>query len=108
MKVEEIVSTARDAMTVKKVFGESYQQDGLTIVPAATVSGGFGGGSGHDEKGQEGEGGGFGMSGRPVGAYVIEGRTVRWKPAVDVTRIAGVVGMVACVYLITRRRRRSA
>lgn len=105
MKVEEIVSTARDAITVKRVFGESYQQDGLTIVPVAAISGGFGAGSGHDEKGGEGEGGGFGMSGRPVGAYVIEGRNVEWKPAVDLTRIGGILGMVTCVYLLTRRRR---
>jgi uncharacterized spore protein YtfJ len=105
MKVEEIVSTARDAITVKRVFGESYQHDGLTIVPAAAVSGAFGGGSGHDEKGGEGEGGGFGVSGRPVGAYVIDGRNVAWKPAIDLTRIAGILGMVTCVFLITRRRR---
>jgi uncharacterized spore protein YtfJ len=105
MKVEDIVSTARDAITVKRVFGESYEHDGLTIVPVAAVSGGFGGGSGHDEKGQEGEGGGFGVSGRPVGAYVVQGRTVRWKPAFDVTRTVSAVAMVACVYLVTRRRR---
>ena len=65
--------------SVKRVYGEPYEKDGLTVIPAAVVGGGAGGGAGHDDKGQEGEGGGFGVSGRPAGAYVTsldeEGRT---------------------------------
>jgi uncharacterized spore protein YtfJ len=71
MKVSEVFTTAKDAITVKRVYAEPYEKDGLTVIPAAVVGGGAGGGSGHDEKGQEGEGGGFGVSGRPAGAYVI-------------------------------------
>jgi len=67
MKVGEVLSSARDTFTVKRVYGEPYEKDGLTVIPAAVVSGGAGGGTGHDEKGQEGEGGGFGMIGRPAG-----------------------------------------
>ena len=72
MNVTDVISSARDAITVERVYGEPYEKDGLTVIPVATVGGGAGGGSGHDEKGQEGEGGGFGLSGRPVGAYVID------------------------------------
>ena len=36
----------RDAMTVKGVFGEAYELDGVTIIPVARVSGGAGGGGG--------------------------------------------------------------
>lgn len=107
MHVDEIVSTAKDAITVKRVFGEPYEKNGLTVIPAAAVAGGFGGGSGRDEKGQDGEGGGFGVMGRPVGAYVINGADVTWKPVVDPARIGAVLGAVAIVYLLTRRPRRT-
>ena len=43
MKVTDVLSTARDAITVKRVFGDPYEQDGLTIIPAAVVGGGGGG-----------------------------------------------------------------
>jgi uncharacterized spore protein YtfJ len=104
MKVADMVSTARDVITVKRVYAEPYEKDGLTVIPAAVVSGGAGGGTGHDEKGQEGEGGGFGVSGRPAGAYVIKGGEVSWRPAVDVNRILTIVGAVAIAYLLMRPR----
>ena len=81
---------ARDAITVSRVYGEPYEKDGLTVIPAARVSGGGGGGSGKDEKGGDGSGGGFGVSGRPAGAYVIRNGDVTWRPAVDPNRIVAV------------------
>jgi uncharacterized spore protein YtfJ len=105
MNVDEIVSTAKDALTVKRIYGDPYEHDGVTVIPVASVTGGFGGGAGKDEKGQNGEGGGFGMSGRPAGLYVIKGDTVTWRPAVDPARLLSILGMVAVVYLFTRRRR---
>ena len=103
MRLSEFMGTAKDTLTVRRVFGEPYEKEGLTLIPAAAVTGGFGGGSGQDESGQEGEGGGFGMSGRPVGAFVVQGTDVRWQPAVDPARMAAVIGTVAVVYLLTRR-----
>ena len=104
MKVEELLGTAKDAITVKRVYAEPFEKDGLTIVAAAAVSGGAGGGTGHDKDGQEGEGGGFGMRGHPVGAYVIKNGQVTWRPAVDANRAVLMVGLVALTYLLTRRR----
>ena len=104
MKVADVVNTARDAITVKRVYGEPYERDGLTVIPAAVVSGGGGGGTGHDEKGQEGEGGGFGVTGRPAGAYVVRDGEVSWRPAVDPNRIITIVGLVVIAYLISRPR----
>ena len=104
MKVTELLSTAKDAITVKRVYGEPYERDGLTVIPAAVVGGGAGGGGGHDEKGQEGEGGGFGMGGRPAGAFVIKDGQVTWRPAVDPNRIFLVMGLVAIAYVLTRPR----
>ena len=106
MKVDEIISNARDSLTVKRVYGEPLEKDGVTIVPAAAVSGGAGAGFGHDEKGQEGEGGGFGIAARPAGAYVIKGTDVRWRPAVDVNRLVTAVALVAFVFVLRRPRRK--
>ncbi len=104
MKVGEVLGSAGDTFTVKRVFGEPYEKDGLTIIPAAAVRGGVGGGTGHDEKGQEGEGGGFGMTGSPAGAYVVKDGKVKWLPAVDPNRIFLMAGMAVVVYLLMRPR----
>src|SRR6476620_11150640 len=104
MKTTDVITAARDAVTVKRVYGEPYEKDGTTVIPAAVVTGGGGGGTGHDEKGQEGEGGGFGLSGRPAGAYVIRGDQVSWRPAVDPNRMAMVLGMVLVAFLVSRPR----
>jgi uncharacterized spore protein YtfJ len=104
MKVSDVLGTAKDAITVERVYGEPYEKDGLTVIPAAAVVGGGGGGTGHDEKGQQGEGGGFGVSGRPTGAYVIRDGQVSWHPTVDVNRVVTMVGLAAIAYLLTRPR----
>jgi uncharacterized spore protein YtfJ len=81
--VDEILEGARDAMTVGRVYGEPIEQEGVTVVPAASVGGGGGGGGDDAQNG----GAGFGLRARPVGAYVIRGQDVTWVPAVDVSRI---------------------
>lgn len=91
-------------MTVRRVFAEPYEKNGVTIIPGAMVSGGGGGGGGHDDKGQEGEGGGFGMNARPVGAFVIKNGGVTWRPAVDVNRMLLVVGAVVIASVLSRAR----
>ena len=79
---------AQDAITVKRVFGDPIETEGVTVIPAAKVGGGGGGGGENENNG----GGGFGLGARPVGAYVIKGDDVRWVPAVDVNRLsAGVL-----------------
>ena len=102
MKVDELISRAKDSIAVKRVYGEPYERDGLTVIPAALVAGGGGGGSGHDESGGDGEGGGFGMAGRPAGVFAIKGDEVTWHPAVDPNRLATMAGLVAIVWLATR------
>jgi uncharacterized spore protein YtfJ len=104
MKVAELATTVRDAITVSRVFAEPYETDGVTVIAAATVVGGAGGGGGHDERGQEGEGGGFGVVARPAGAYVIKDGRARWCPAVDANRLVATIGAVAIAYLFTRAR----
>jgi uncharacterized spore protein YtfJ len=106
MKVTDVLGTASEAITVKRVFAEPYETEGITVIAAAAVAGGAGGGSGTDPGGQQGEGAGFGASARPVGAYLIKDGQVHWRPAIDPNRIITVVGLVAIAYLLRRPRRR--
>jgi uncharacterized spore protein YtfJ len=112
--IDDLVKGARDTLTVRRVFGEPYQTNGVTLVPAAAVRGG--GGAGEGEPGADtpgGSGGGFGMSARPVGAYQIRGDEVSWIPAADTTRVlilAEVLGAIALLMIrsvIKSRRRRA-
>ena len=112
-KVEELLSGARETLTVNRVFGQPYEKDGVTLIPAAAVRGGGGAGEGEDEQHAGGMGGGFGMSARPVGAYQIKDGEVTWIPAADTNRvifIGQMVGIVALLVLrsIIRSRRKRA
>ena len=49
MNVEELLTKARDTLSVSTVFAPPIEKDGITVIPAARVSGGSGGGSGTDE-----------------------------------------------------------
>ncbi|EWM15247.1 spore germination protein GerW family protein [Kutzneria sp. 744] len=104
MKIEDLLDSARESVSVRRVYGEPVQDNGLIVIPAASVGGGGGGGQGHDQRGQDGEGGGFGLTARPVGAYVIKNDNVRWVPAVDVNRLVATVGAVAIVGLLVAAR----
>ena len=106
--LDELLKGHRDAITVKKVFGDPYEKDGVTVIPAAKVIGGGGGGGGEAPEGQgKGEGSGFGVVARPVGAYVIRGNEVTWQPAIDVNRMtAGILAVAGLALLVFFRRRR--
>jgi uncharacterized spore protein YtfJ len=104
MEVQEVIAQARDAITVKRVFGEPYEKNGVTVIPAARVQGGAGGGGGEGPEGQgKGSGTGFGLSARPIGAFLIRGDEVSWRPAVDINRIALGAQVVAIFTLLSLR-----
>lgn len=94
-----IIERARDVLTVRRVFGEPIERDGITVIPAAKVRGGGGGGSDTEGNG----GGGFGVSATPAGAYVIKNGTVRWEPALDLGRTIFMGQLVGIVFLLTLR-----
>ncbi|MDH4142693.1 MAG: spore germination protein GerW family protein, partial [Chloroflexota bacterium] len=118
MQIDEILGQARDTMTVRRVFGEPIERDGLTLVPVANVMGGAGGGGGEaPAPGAEGAAGsdasgppmgsgmgvGYGVRATPAGVYVIKDGDVRWEPAMDLTRIAIMGQIVAIVLLLVVR-----
>lgn len=86
MKVDELLQGAREAISVRRVYGEPVEAEGVTVVPAAIVVGGGGGGGDADDNG----GGGFGLMARPVGAWVIREGEVSWRPALDLTLLAAI------------------
>ncbi|TMK78885.1 MAG: sporulation protein [Actinobacteria bacterium] len=98
--VDDMLAGARDAISVKRVFGDPIESDGITIVPAAKVGGGGGGGGDTEHNG----GGGFGLGAKPVGAYVIHEGEVTWKPAVDVNRLVAMAFVLGLVFALRARR----
>jgi uncharacterized spore protein YtfJ len=86
MDAAETIAQARDALTVKRVFGDPYERNGSTVIPVAKVQGGAGGGGGEAADGK-GSGSGFALSARPAGVFVIKGDQVDFRPAVDVNRV---------------------
>jgi len=43
------------------------------------------------------------MNARPIGAYVIRGDEIEWRPAVDLTRVILFGQLIALVALLTAR-----
>ncbi len=99
MDVQEMVAKMQDAATVKRVYGEPYEKDGVSVVPAARVSARGGSGT---ARGGEHSGGGFRVDAEPVGAYVIRDGEVEWQPVFDLSAVVlrgQLVGMVALLIL---------
>jgi uncharacterized spore protein YtfJ len=87
VNVEEVLAQARSSMTVKRVFGEPIEKDGLTIIPVAKISGGGGGGGGQGDDGSGGSGVGYGLQSQPLGVYVIKDGKLSWQPSIDVNKV---------------------
>ncbi|HEX2425323.1 MAG TPA: spore germination protein GerW family protein [Actinomycetota bacterium] len=102
--VMQTIEQAKDSMTVKRVYGEPLEKGGVTVIPAARVQGGAGGGGGEGPQGEgSGSGSGFGVNAKPVGAFVIRGDEVVWRPAIDVNRVILGAQIVALVGLLVAR-----
>jgi uncharacterized spore protein YtfJ len=98
MDPQQVLVGTQEALTARRVFGEPISVNGVTIIPAAVVSGGGGGGG----KGTAEAGVGFGLIARPAGVYVVRSDDAWWRPAVDVNRIVlggQIVGVVALLVL---------
>ncbi len=128
MDAHEVLNHAREAMTVKRVFGDPYEKDGVTVIPVAGILGGAGGagafggarggwtGSGRPEgsggeaaaeaaeaAGDSGYGMGYGLRATPAGVYVIKDGEVEWKPAVDMRSLMMQRAAVSIVALLVLR-----
>lgn len=132
--VDLITEAARDALTVRRAFGDPITHGDVTVIPVARVLGGngigFGSGaldarrSGAAEEESEhstagggqgdGGGGGFGVRVRPIGVFVVNGDDAEWQPTLDVTRIVlmgqavAVVAVLATAHVIRYKIAHSA
>lgn len=95
MDLDTLLQGHRDAVNVRRIYGDAVERDGVTVIPAATVIGGTGGGG--DDEGNGG--GGFGLAGWPTGAWVIRDGQVTWRPVVDLNRILLVVALLGLAAL---------
>jgi uncharacterized spore protein YtfJ len=102
--VRQTIEQAKDTLNVRRVFGDPYEKNGVTVIPAARVQGGAGGGGGEGPDGQGGgRGAGFGVNARPAGAFVIRGEEVDWRPAIDVNRVILGGQLIAIAALLLAR-----
>jgi len=113
MELPEVLGRAAEAAQVRRVFGEPIERDGLTVIPAAAVRAGAGGGQGRGAKeggnDDEGAGGGYGFIARPAGVFVIRGDQVEWRPALDLGKVilgGQLVAITALLVLRSLLRRR--
>jgi uncharacterized spore protein YtfJ len=108
MDARSVVEQARDVVSVRRVFGEPIERDGVVVLPVAVVRGGAGGGAGEARASGEAPGGtsggaGWGAIARPAGVFVISGDGVRWQPAIDVNRVIMGGQIVAIAALLVLR-----
>jgi len=113
-----MIDGVRDALSVRRVFGEPVERDGVTVIPAATVIGGGGSGGGRGGPGptggdgeasglgsQSGFGAGFGGVMWPAGAFEIADGRVTWRPSIDLTRVL-MMALTLAIALVRARSRR--
>ena len=120
------IDAAREALTVRRVFGEPYEAGGATVIPVARVVGGagMGYGSGAGRKPRSGEsgpigegsggGGGVGARAVPAGVFVLRGGEVTWQPALNLNLailggqvLAEVIAVAAACTARTRAKLRA-
>jgi uncharacterized spore protein YtfJ len=86
------------------IFGDPVEREGVTVIPVAKATWGFGGGSG-GEAANQGSGGGGGGVVRPIGFIEVKNGDARFVRTRDLRQTALVVGATAgLVGLLTRRR----
>ncbi|TMD43521.1 MAG: sporulation protein [Chloroflexi bacterium] len=101
MRIMDVVNESRSVMRASEVFGTPFEKNGVTVIPAARIMGGAGGGG--DQHQPQAGGMGFGVMAQPAGAFVIKGNEVSWQPALDLNRVILMGQVVAIVALFTAR-----
>ena len=86
------------------VFGEPVEQSGVTVIPVAKASWGFGGGSGGDAVNQGVGGGGGGVT-PPIGFIEVRGGGARFVRTHDIRLTALRLAAAAGMWGWMRRRR---
>jgi uncharacterized spore protein YtfJ len=107
--LRRLVEGVRDNFTVRTVYGDPVEAEGVTVIPVAQTYFGFGAGGGGGKRG--GSGGGGGGTVRPMGFIEVTAKGARWVPITRAwQRIALRVlpPIIALLVGRTLRRRRQA
>jgi uncharacterized spore protein YtfJ len=110
------LDAVKEVLTVRRVFGDAYELDGVTVIPVAAIRGGGGGGGGEGDAPEaqgtgSGAGLGFGVNVRPVGAFAVKDGVVTWSPSVDEMRVVmgrllvALAGILVLGRILTHHRR---
>ena len=105
MNPDDLMAKVADQLSVRRVFGEPIEREGIVVIPVAVAIGGGGGGAGPDD---QGAGGGFGGIVRAIGVYTLRDGQVRFVPAVDAVGL-GILALLftrTLVHAFHRRGRR--
>jgi uncharacterized spore protein YtfJ len=94
-----ILEQVKELMVGSTVFGQPYEKNGLTLIPASRVWAGGGGGQASADQ----EGGGAGIQARPAGAFVITGGEAKWLPSIDANRLIFGAQIVAVIAILRWR-----
>ena len=121
MTLRNLAAGMTESSTVRRVFGEPIEKDGILIIPVASLRGAFGGGeapsaatsaatgataatdaatSGEESAAPTSWGGGGAWSASPAGTYVLKDGEVSWIPAADANRaillgcLTGIVSLL--------------
>lgn len=111
MALRDLVGSATEAASVKRVFGQPIERDGATVIPVASVRGGFGGGEAEppaqppeaSQAKPSSWGGGGAWSASPVGVYLLKDGALTWVPAVDANRVVFLGCLTGIVSLLVIR-----
>lgn len=105
---KSFVDVLRDSAAVDRVYGDSIDIDGKTIIPVARVAYGFGGGFGSSrestEEAGQGGGGGGGMKAVPVGVVEITDAETRFVRFTAWKRLALAAGVGVVLGILLGRR----
>lgn len=103
--IRELMTQVQRNARITTAIGEPVQVGDTTVISAAEVSFGGGGGSWkageHDHQREHGVGGGMGVHIRPVGSWVVTPTRTLWLPALDINRAIIITGTVLTVLLLT-------
>jgi uncharacterized spore protein YtfJ len=81
--MEKIAERLGGSAHVAAVYGDPVERDGVTVIPVARVSWGYGAGSGGGPEGNGGgEGAGGGVSAKPLGFVEIRDGRAEFQPIV--------------------------
>ena len=100
--LRRFVEGVRDNFTVRTVYGDPIEAEGVTVIPVAQTYFGFGGGGGGGRSG--GSGGGGGGAVRPMGFIEVTAKGARWVP---ITRAWQRIAMRALPIVIAVLARRA-